>query len=93
MLEWVFVLGVFCGVCGIGCKKKHFLRVVLLLEVAALSLFVGGMLGFGFFGACEASLVILAVSACEAAVGLGILTTFVRVNGNDRSESMLFIKV
>lgn len=92
MLEWVFAVGVFSRVGGLAIKKDHFLSVLLLLEVGALRLFVGGVVGFGFLGGFEVRLVIIRISACEAAVGLGMLIAFVRTEGNDFTETSLFIK-
>lgn len=92
MLEWVFAVGVFSRVGGLAIKKEHFLRVLLLLEVGALSLFVGRVVGFGFLGRFEVGLIVMRISACEAAVGLGMLIAFVRAKGNDFTEVRLFIK-
>lgn len=92
ILEWVFVVGVFARIGGLAISKDNWLRVLLLLEVGALRLFVGRVVGFGFLGGFEVRLAIMSISACEVAVGLGMLITYARVKGNDFTEVRLFIK-
>lgn len=64
-----------------------------MLEVAALRLFVGRIVGVGVGGLYELSLIIIGVSACEASVGLGMLIGFARMKGRDLVELGLVIKV
>lgn len=86
-------MGVFVGVCGIVVKRRHLLRLLLMFEVAALRLFVGRVGVVRGEGLYELSLLIVGVRACEAAVGLGILIGFARVNGRDYVEFSLLMKV
>lgn len=93
VVESIFLWGVFVGICGVMVKQRHLLRVLLMLEIAALSLFVGSIVGAGSIGLYELSLLIIGVRACEAAVGLGMLIGFARVKGNDSVELGLVMKV
>lgn len=93
VVERIFLLGVFVAVCGISTKRRHLLRLLLILEVAALSLFVGSIVGLGVIGLYELSLIIIGIRACEASVGLGILIGFARMKGRDLVELGLVIKV
>lgn len=93
MIEGLFFWGVVVGVVGIIIKQRHLLRLLLMLEVAALSLFVGRIISVGSGGLYELSLLIVGVRACEAAVGLGILIGFARVKGRDLVELGLVMKV
>lgn len=83
-----------CGsLIGIISGKKHLLTFLLFLEIAAFSLFVGAVDGFGMLGSYEVCLIVISVSACEAAVGLGLLISLVRVKGNDFTRTGLLIKL
>lgn len=93
VVERVLFLGVFVGVCGVVVKKRYLLSLLLMLEVAAFSLFARGVIGFGMEGLYEFGLVIVGVRACEAAVGLGMLINFVRAKGRDLVELGLIIKL
>lgn len=74
-------------------SKKHILSLLLLMEAAAMALFVGSLIGLSVSGRCEMVLLVMAVRACEAAVGLGILIALARVKGNDFVDRRISIKV
>lgn len=93
MVKSLFYLGVMFSVCGIVMKRRHLLRLLLLLEIFVFRVFVGSVMGRGVVGLYGFSLVILGVGACEAAVGLGMLIRFARVKGGDLVSLGLLIKV
>lgn len=93
VVERIFLWGVFVAVCGVSIKRRHLLSLLLMLEVAALSLFVGRIVGAGAGGLYELSLIIIGIRACEASVGLGMLIGFARMKGSDLVELGLVMKV
>lgn len=94
MLEWVFFTGVVRPLFYIGIKeKKNVLRYLLTLEAVALALYVGAVMGFSDGCNGEMALFVMRISACEAAVGLGMVISLARIKGNDFAESALSIKV
>lgn len=74
-------------------SKKHVLSLLLLMEAAAIALFVGSLIGLSVSGRCEMVLLVVAVRACEAAVGLGILIALARAKGNDFVDVRIMVKV
>lgn len=74
-------------------NKKHVLGLLLLMEAAAMALFVGSLIGLSISGRCEVALLVMAVRACEAAVGLGILIAIARAKGNDFVDVRMMVKV
>lgn len=81
------------AIIGVRVKRRHLLSLLLILEVAALRLIVGRIVGAGFLGMYELRLIIMGVRACEAAIGLGMLIGFARIKGSDLVELGLVIKV
>ncbi|MEW8078584.1 MAG: NADH-quinone oxidoreductase subunit K [Candidatus Thiodiazotropha endolucinida] len=73
--------------------KKNVLRYLLTLETIALALYVGAVIGFRDGCNGEIALFVMGISACEAAVGLGMLISLARVKGRDFTDVTLRIKV
>ena len=64
-------------------RYKHLLRILLRLEAITMSLFI---LLFSIFNASlggEAALIFIALGACEARLGLSVLVSMIRAQGND----------
>ena len=93
MIERLFYWGVMACICGVVLKRRHLLRLLLLLEVLVFRVFVGRVVSGGLVGLYGFSLIILGVGACEAAVGLGMLIGFARVRGGDFVGLGLLLKV
>ena len=69
-------------------QYKHILRVLLRLEAATMNLFI--MLfcfsnNISFNG--EMALILITLGACEASLGLSILVSIIRSQGNDYVSS------
>nr|AXS65296.1 NADH dehydrogenase subunit 4L [Histeroidea sp. 5 KM-2017] len=72
------------GIYVFSSKRKHLLTVLLSLEFIVLSLFILFMdslflMDYSFYN----SMVFLIMSVCEGALGLSLLVSLMRVNGND----------
>nr|YP_010574761.1 NADH dehydrogenase subunit 4L [Verconia nivalis]UZI00332.1 NADH dehydrogenase subunit 4L [Verconia nivalis] len=69
--------------------NKHMLILLISLEALMLSLLVF-LLSFSFFYGISFHLflVLLTFAACEAALGLGLLVSMLRLRGNDYVSSL-----
>nr|YP_009643372.1 NADH dehydrogenase subunit 4L [Adrisa magna]AMR75003.1 NADH dehydrogenase subunit 4L [Adrisa magna] len=91
MLSVNFSLIVFmgCGVVVFCSTRKHILLSLLSLEFMVLSVYLlmfMVLLGFGY--ELYFSLIFLVFSVCEGALGLSILVSLVRSQGNDYLSSL-----
>nr|YP_009353858.1 NADH dehydrogenase subunit 4L [Myadora brevis]AQZ26168.1 NADH dehydrogenase subunit 4L [Myadora brevis] len=78
---------VIAGLLPLFFQRKHFLSVLLLLEVVNLGLFIsflGVINNFGISPFC--CLVFITIGVCEAALGLSLLVVVVRNWGNDHVD-------
>nr|YP_003457000.1 NADH dehydrogenase subunit 4L [Rhynchactis macrothrix]BAI77308.1 NADH dehydrogenase subunit 4L [Rhynchactis macrothrix] len=79
------------GLAGLAFHRTHLLSALLCLEAMMLSLFItlsvwAMQLSTTNFSA--APMLLLAFSACEAAVGLALLVATTRTHGTDRLQSL-----
>lgn len=68
-------------------RYKHLLRVLLSLEAITIRLFI---LLFSLYSSSlggEAALVFITLGACEARLGLRVLVSIIRAQGNDYVSS------
>nr|AOY39379.1 NADH dehydrogenase subunit 4L [Psephenidae sp. BMNH 842687] len=77
------------GVYMYSCKRKHLLLMLLSLELIVLSLymiifFYLSMYDFEYFF----MLMFLTFSVCEGVLGLSLLVSLIRTNGNDYFYSL-----
>nr|YP_010418333.1 NADH dehydrogenase subunit 4L [Cuspidaria undata]USF19202.1 NADH dehydrogenase subunit 4L [Cuspidaria undata] len=74
-------------------QKKHFLMVLLLLELVALGLFI--LFVFSLAPGMELYLVLVYISvmACDAACGLSLLVASARKCGDDFIFSLMLSKL
>nr|ABJ55879.1 NADH dehydrogenase subunit 4L [Sagaminopteron nigropunctatum] len=82
------LLGIMFSLCAFIAYQVHSLSLLISLEALMLS-----MLMFIFSFLCSYSdpywmLVLLTMAACEAALGLSLLVSLLRVRGNDLSSLM-----
>lgn len=83
-LSLVSRLGFFIALVALSLQYKHLLRVLLRLEAATMNLFILIFItlnNISFSG--EMSLILITLGACEASLGLAILVSIIRVQGND----------
>ena len=83
-LVLVSILGFFTALIALSLQYKHLLRVLLSLEAATINIFIILFClsnGTSFNG--EISLILIALGACEASLGLSILVSIIRSQGND----------
>nr|YP_009441951.1 NADH dehydrogenase subunit 4L [Pityogenes bidentatus]AOY40172.1 NADH dehydrogenase subunit 4L [Pityogenes bidentatus] len=74
----------FSGVFVYCMKYKHFLIMLLSLEVVVLSIFISFLCFFSFFNLeVFTSIIYLAMSVCEGALGLSLLVLIIRTHGSD----------
>nr|UEP17944.1 NADH dehydrogenase subunit 4L [Sydaphera spengleriana] len=87
-LSMISLLSFFMAILALSMQYKHLLSVLLSLEAAAMSLF---MMLFSFSNnicySGQSSLIFITLGACEASLGLAILVTIIRAQGNDYVSS------
>ncbi|YP_009266395.1 NADH dehydrogenase subunit 4L (mitochondrion) [Littorina saxatilis] len=81
-------LGFVMALVALSLQYKHLLSVLLSLEAATMNIFI--MLftfsnNISFNG--EMSLILITLGACEASLGLSILVSMIRAQGNDYVSS------
>ena len=87
-LVLIRILGFLTALIALSLQYKHLLRVLLSLEAATMNVFI---LLFclsnnsSFNG--EMSLILITLGACEARLGLSILVSIIRSQGNDYVSS------
>ena len=78
-----FIMALF----SLAFRYKHLLRVLLRLEAITIRLFI---LLFSLFSSSirgEAALIFITLGACEARLGLRVLVSIIRAQGNDYVSS------
>nr|AEP27542.1 NADH dehydrogenase subunit 4L [Hypera postica] len=81
---YTFFIMFFSSIIVFVTKRKHLLIMLLSLESAVVSIYVGlffflSTMGNEFFF----SMVFLSICVCEGALGLSLLVLMIRVHGND----------
>nr|YP_010890367.1 NADH dehydrogenase subunit 4L [Stenothyra glabra]USN91685.1 NADH dehydrogenase subunit 4L [Stenothyra glabra] len=87
-LSLVSSVGFFMALVALSLQYKHLLSVLLSLEAATMNLFILMFItlnNISFSG--EMSLILITLGACEASLGLAILVSMIRVQGNDYVSS------
>nr|YP_009685954.1 NADH dehydrogenase subunit 4L [Nothobranchius thierryi]QDW10535.1 NADH dehydrogenase subunit 4L [Nothobranchius thierryi] len=83
----MFSLMFMLGLSGLTFHRVHLLSALLCLESMMLSVFIAlsvWMLQMDSSNFSTPPLLLLALSACEASVGLALLTATARTHGSDR---------
>nr|YP_009654754.1 NADH dehydrogenase subunit 4L [Caystrus obscurus]QCI09309.1 NADH dehydrogenase subunit 4L [Caystrus obscurus] len=89
LLEYVIFFNLMCGVVVFCSTRKHLLLSLLTLEFMVLSLFFSLFLMLMIFGyELYFSLLFLVFTVCEGVLGLSILVSLIRSQGNDYLSSM-----
>nr|YP_002418803.1 NADH dehydrogenase subunit 4L [Nezara viridula]ABM63314.1 NADH dehydrogenase subunit 4L [Nezara viridula] len=89
ILEYVILINLFSGVVIFCSTRKHLLLSLLSLEFMVLCVFLCLfllMMNYGY--ELYFSLIFLVFTVCEGALGLSILVSLVRNQGNDHLLSM-----
>nr|YP_009059453.1 NADH dehydrogenase subunit 4L [Aliger gigas]YP_010690956.1 NADH dehydrogenase subunit 4L [Lambis lambis]AIN37249.1 NADH dehydrogenase subunit 4L [Aliger gigas]QBL75771.1 NADH dehydrogenase subunit 4L [Lambis lambis]QWL25117.1 NADH dehydrogenase subunit 4L [Aliger gigas]WBU92607.1 NADH dehydrogenase subunit 4L [Lambis lambis]WBU92620.1 NADH dehydrogenase subunit 4L [Lambis lambis] len=87
-LSLISMLGFLAALLALSLQYKHFLSVLLSLEAATMSLFImlfSLMNNLAYSG--QAALILITLGACEASLGLAVLVTIIRSQGNDYVSS------
>jgi NADH:ubiquinone oxidoreductase subunit K len=77
-------LGAIISLTAVSLQYKHLLRVLLRLEAITINIFIILFIflnNISFNG--ETALIFITLGACEASLGLGILVSIIRSQGND----------
>lgn len=77
-------LGVIIALVALSFQYKHLLRVLLSLEALTINIFIILFIflnNISFNG--ETALIFITLGACEASLGLRILVSIIRSQGND----------
>nr|YP_010891548.1 NADH dehydrogenase subunit 4L [Alviniconcha strummeri]WJK73097.1 NADH dehydrogenase subunit 4L [Alviniconcha strummeri] len=83
-LTLVGMLGFMMALLALSLQYKHLLSILLSLEAGTMNLFMMMFAlsnNISFSG--ESSLILITLGACEASLGLAILVSMIRVQGND----------
>nr|QXM18105.1 NADH dehydrogenase subunit 4L [Babylonia zeylanica] len=87
-LSLLSMFGAFMAIVTLSLQYKHLLSILLSLEAITMNLFI---LMFSlasnttFSG--QTSLILITLGACEASLGLAILVSIIRAEGNDYVSS------
>ena len=95
MLGFVFLFVFFISILLVFVQKKHFLSVLLILELITLSLFAIVLLCVGTdLSRCGAgfSVIFLVFGVYEASNGLGLLVSRTRSSGIDQLGSLFTLR-
>nr|QMP96519.1 NADH dehydrogenase subunit 4L [Bithynia leachii] len=83
-------IGFFMALVALSLQYKHLLSILLSLEAATMNLFI--MLFSSASNTLlsgEMSLILITLGACEASLGLSILVSMIRAQGNDYVSSFM----
>nr|QNT26878.1 NADH dehydrogenase subunit 4L [Trigonopterus puspoi] len=84
VFEWTVVILFFSGLFVYVSKYKHFLLMLLSLEMAVLSLYMCMFMYFSFFmGEYFMCMIFLSMSVCEGVLGLSLLVAVIYSHGGD----------
>nr|AML26174.1 NADH dehydrogenase subunit 4L [Scolytinae sp. BMNH 1274290] len=82
--SYSFIIIFFSGLISYIMSKKHFLLMLISLEVMVLSIYMLMFLYFAQFGAeMFINMIYLSMSVCEGALGLTLLVVLIRTHGMD----------
>nr|YP_009742319.1 NADH dehydrogenase subunit 4L [Cryptonatica andoi]YP_009743675.1 NADH dehydrogenase subunit 4L [Cryptonatica janthostoma]QID90414.1 NADH dehydrogenase subunit 4L [Cryptonatica andoi]QIE11992.1 NADH dehydrogenase subunit 4L [Cryptonatica janthostoma] len=87
-LTLISMLGFIMALTALSLQHKHLLSILLSLEAATMNLFIMMFSlanNISFNG--EMSLILITLAACEASLGLAILVSMIRTQGNDYVSS------
>nr|YP_009743662.1 NADH dehydrogenase subunit 4L [Euspira pila]QIE11966.1 NADH dehydrogenase subunit 4L [Euspira pila] len=88
LLTLISMLGFLMALIALSLQHKHLLSILLSLEAATMNLFImmfSVANNISFNG--EMSLILITLGACEASLGLAILVSMIRAQGNDYVSS------
>lgn len=78
------VTGYISALFALGMQRKHLLGILLRLEAIIMRLFIILLAKSSFMSfSREMALILITLGACEARLGLSVLVSMIRVNGND----------
>nr|UZT27008.1 NADH dehydrogenase subunit 4L [Xylosandrus sp.] len=79
-----FVILFFCGLVSYILSNKHFLLMLISLEVMVLAVYMTLFFYFVQFGSESLlNMIYLSMSVCEGALGLALLVILIRTHGMD----------
>nr|YP_010222559.1 NADH dehydrogenase subunit 4L [Glaucias dorsalis]UCC46009.1 NADH dehydrogenase subunit 4L [Glaucias dorsalis] len=89
LLEYIILFNLLSGIIVFCSTRKHLLLSLLSLEFIVLSGFLSLFLTMMYYGyELYFCLMFLVFTVCEGALGLSILVSLVRSQGNDYLSSM-----
>nr|AGN71174.1 NADH dehydrogenase subunit 4L [Eleutherodactylus atkinsi] len=89
--SWLLSTTFFLALLGLSFHRTHFLSALLCLEAMMLSIFIGlsqWTLKMGLLSPMIFPLIMLTMSACEAGLGLALMTATSRSHGSDKLNSL-----
>nr|UCC46048.1 NADH dehydrogenase subunit 4L [Microdeuterus sp. HEM078] len=88
-LDFTLIIFMLCGVVVFCSTRNHILLALLSLEFIVLSVYFSLFLILLIYGLeLYFSLIFLVFTVCEGALGLSLLVTLIRNQGNDYLSSM-----
>nr|YP_009239745.1 NADH dehydrogenase subunit 4L [Turritella bacillum]AMM72623.1 NADH dehydrogenase subunit 4L [Turritella bacillum] len=83
----VSLFSFFMALLSLAFRYKHLLSVLLSLEAVTMSLFIFLFSASTISMSGEAALIFITLGACEASLGLSVLVSMIRAQGNDYVSS------
>nr|ALE33701.1 NADH dehydrogenase subunit 4L [Acanthosaura lepidogaster] len=91
--QLILIISFFVGLAGTSINQTHLLLVLLCIESMIITLFLGiSTLTLNTPHMTPTPIVILTIGACEAGVGLTILTVSSNKNTNDLTKNLTLLQ-
>nr|APG38398.1 NADH dehydrogenase subunit 4L [Kaloula kokacii] len=89
-MMFILITAFFIALMGLAFHRAHLLSALLCLEAMMLSIFIGTAMWPNNLTPAflMAPLIVLTLSACEAATGLSLMIATARSHGNDNLKAL-----
>nr|YP_009251059.1 NADH dehydrogenase subunit 4L [Microhyla butleri]AMZ00075.1 NADH dehydrogenase subunit 4L [Microhyla butleri] len=89
-----FITTFFIALLGLAFHRTHLLSALLCLEAMMLTIFIGLAIWPNYLSPSMAlaPLIMLTLSACEAAMGLSLMIATARAHGNDNLKTLNLLR-
>nr|UBR43143.1 NADH dehydrogenase subunit 4L [Microhyla beilunensis] len=90
----IFIMTFFIALLGLAFHRTHLLSALLCLEAMMLTIFIGLTVWPNNLSPSMtlAPLIMLTLSACEAAMGLSLMIATARAHGNDNLKTLNLLR-
>nr|ANJ70661.1 NADH dehydrogenase subunit 4L [Stenus clavicornis] len=89
MMIYLILIMYFLGLFSYSMKRKHFLLMLIMLEfLVMISYFLYFIFCMSFYNEFYFLVMFFIMMVCESSLGLSVLVSIIRINGNDYFKSM-----